>query len=114
MKRWAHLQRQGITAVRLAAAFGRGAKGSGFFLPAPDGLTVRAPGTVVGAILLLEDIAKSLGHIDRPLATVIRAGHLKVGFFPVAGLDEDPPALIPGRLSLNTPRRCQLILESDS
>jgi len=79
LKGWAHLQRQGTTAVRLAAAFGRGAKGSGFFLPAPDGLTVRAPGTVVGAILLLEDIAKSLGHIDRPPAMVIRAGHLKGG-----------------------------------
>jgi len=34
---------------------------------------------VVGAILLLEDIAKSLGHIDRPPAMVIRAGHLKGG-----------------------------------
>jgi hypothetical protein len=44
LKMWAHLQRQGITAVRLAAAFGRGAKGSGFFLPVPDGLNQRAYG----------------------------------------------------------------------
>jgi len=34
--------------------------------------SVGPPGSVVGAILLFEDIAKSLGHIDRRLATVIR------------------------------------------
>ena len=49
------------------------ARGSG--RPAVTGQRARlgaATGSVVGAILLLEDIAKSLGHIDRRLATVIR------------------------------------------